>query len=293
MARVTETDQDRCLREALAEETGRDLGPAGKAPVSGGCIHRAWILEGPGGSAFVKANVGSCLPMFEAERDGLRDLAAAGVIRVPEPWLAARIRDEAFLVMERLQLGGPEDGERQGRELAALHRRVTADGRHGWYRDNFIGKTPQPNLWTVDWGEFFAEHRIEHQLRLHRAAGNTFRGAGRFVDRLPTLVGEHRPVASLVHGDLWGGNAGFDASGAPVLFDPAVYFGDRETDLAFTRMFGGFGEAFYRTYRETWPLPDGWRDREPLYNLYHVLNHALLFGGSYGIEAQRLVDRFG
>jgi fructosamine-3-kinase len=92
---------------------------------------------------------------------------------------------------------------------------------------------------------------------------------------------------------LWGGNAGFDASGAPVVFDPAVSFGDRETDLAFTKAFGGFGEAFYRGYREAWPMPDGWRDREPVYNLYHVLNHALLFGGSYGVEAQRVIDRFG
>lgn len=281
------------LLERLAAETGRELGPAERVPVSGGCIHRAWILEGPGGSVFVKANGAACLPMFEAERDGLRELAAAGAIRVPEPWLVTRIGDEAFLVMERMRLGGPEDGERQGRELAALHCRISPDGRHGWCRDNVIGKTPQPNPWTAEWGDFFAEHRIEHQFRLHRGAGNTFRGARRFVDRLPALVGEHRPAASLLHGDLWGGNAGFEASGDPVLFDPAVSFGDRETDLAFTRMFGGFTELFYRGYQESWPMPDGWRDREPLYNLYHILNHALIFGGHYGVEAQRVIDRYG
>jgi fructosamine-3-kinase len=127
---------------------------------------------------------------------------------------------------------------------------------------------------------------------LNRQAGHDFRGARRFVERVVELVGDHSPEASLLHGDLWGGNAGFDVAGRPVIFDPASFYGDRETDLAFTRLFGGFEEAFYRGYQEAWPLADGWRDRQEIYNLYHVLNHALLFGGGYGPQAQRIIDRF-
>ncbi|RFC43042.1 MAG: Fructosamine-3-kinase [Verrucomicrobia bacterium] len=283
---------DQRLIAQLLEVTGHDLGPARRRPVSGGCIHRCWILEGRWGECFVKANTAGHLAMFEAEREALRALAEVRAIRVPEPYLTSRIGNESFLLMERIEFGGAGSGERQGRELAALHQRVSGDGRCGWDRDNFIGSTPQPNRWNSHWGDFFAEHRIEHQLRLNRDAGNVFRGARRFVERVPALAGDHAPGASLLHGDLWGGNAGFDLAGRPVIFDPASYHGDRETDLAFTRLFGGFGESFERGYHEAWPLPDGWRDRVELYNLYHLLNHALLFGGGYGEQAQRIMDRF-
>lgn len=283
---------DERLTARLLEEAGIEIGPARRRPVSGGCIHQCWILEGRGGDCFVKANGASRLAMFEAERDALRELAAVRAIRVPEPYLSCQIDAEAFLVMERIEFGGAVDGERQGRELAALHRQLSPDGRFGWHRENYIGTTPQPNRWSLHWGEFFAEHRIEHQVRLNQQAGAVFRGARRFVERVPELVGDHGAEASLLHGDLWGGNAAFDAAGRPVIFDPASYYGDREADLAFTRMFGGFAEAFYRGYQESWPLRDGWRDRAELYNLYHVLNHALLFGGGYAAQAQRVIDRF-
>jgi len=283
---------DEELIARLQEETGRELGQAERVPVSGGCIHRCWILQGRWGYCFVKANDADQLSVFEAERDGLLALREAGPIRVPEPFLAVRVGNEAFLLMERIEFDGPVDGERQGRELAALHGKLSGDGRHGWHRANFIGKTPQPNSWTAHWGEFFAEYRIEHQFRLNRQAGNDFRGALRLVERVADLVGDHAPAASLLHGDLWSGNAAFDRAGRPVVFDPACFFGDRETDIAFTRLFGGFDEAFYRGYRESWPFPDGWRDRAEIYNLYHLLNHALLFGGSYAVQVQRVVDHF-
>jgi fructosamine-3-kinase len=277
---------------ARLRDVGTEIGPARRIPVTGGCIHRCWILEGRWGACFVKANTAAHLEMFEAESEGLRELAAAGSIRVPEPYLACELDGEAFLLMERLELRGAGDGDRQGRVLAGLHRKVSVEARFGWHRDNFIGSTPQPNGWGQDWGAFFAEHRIEHQLRLNRAAGSDFRGARRLAERIVPVVGEHAPLPSLLHGDLWGGNAGFDAAGAPVIFDPAVYYGDRETDLAFSRMFGGFNDAFYRGYAETWKLEDGWRDRAEIYNLYHLLNHTLLFGGGYGVQAQRVIDRY-
>jgi fructosamine-3-kinase len=283
---------DERLINRLLEETGREIGPAKRLPVSGGCIHQCWILEGRWGSCFVKANREPFLPMFESERDGLRQLAASGAIRVPEPFLACQIDAAAVLIMERLDLRDGGDVAAQGRALAAVHRTLASDDAFGWHRDNFIGSTPQPNRWSPGWGEFFAEQRIEHQLRLNRRAGSDFRGSRRLADRVMELVGEHNPASSLLHGDLWGGNASFDAAGQPLLFDPATYFGDRETDLAFSRLFGGFDAAFYREYQERWPVPEGWEDRAEIYNLYHLLNHTLLFGGNYGVQAQRIIDRF-
>ncbi len=154
----------------------------------------------------------------------------------------------------------------------------------GWKRDNTIGSTPQRNGTSSDWVEFFRERRLRTQLDL--ALRNGF--AGRLQERgnvLLDLMGayfsSYRPVPSLLHGDLWGGNWGVDAAGVPLIFDPAVYYGDREADLAMTRLFGGFGNAFYTAYHSNWPLDQAAGSRRGLYNLYHVLNHANLFGGAY------------
>jgi protein-ribulosamine 3-kinase len=156
--------------------------------------------------------------------------------------------------------------------LAKVHR--TAAPRFGWQRDNYIGSTPQRNGWCEDWREFWIERRVGPQLELARRNG--FRVA---EPPLGSLDG-HRPQPSLLHGDLWSGNAGFTAEG-PVIFDPAVYYGDREADLAMTELFGGFPGTFYEAYHAAWPLEPGYEQRKHLYNLYHLLNHLNLFGGSY------------
>jgi len=200
---------------------------------------------------------------------------------------------QAWLVLEDIHFGRPGPGSARdaGRRLAALHRRTAP--AFGWRRDNTIGATPQPNPWTESWEPFWREQRLGHQLRL--AARNGYGGrlqtlGERLMTRLPTLL-DHAPAPSLLHGDLWGGNIGYTVEGEPVIYDPAVYFGDREADLAMTELFGGFGGEFYAGYREAWPLDAGYATRKLLYNLYHVLNHLNLFGGGYGAQAEAMMGR--
>ncbi len=210
--------------------------------------------------------------MYSAEAEGLRALRAAGV-RAPEPFDHGVHGGKAFIEMERLELGGRADWPAMGRMLAALHRQTSE--RFGWIRDNWIGLSPQKNGWCEDWAVFFIGKRLVPQAEQARKNG--------FSVELPdvkALLEGHKPEPSLLHGDLWSGNAGFTAGG-PAIFDPAVYYGDREADLAMTELFGGFPEEFYDSYNEAFPLPKGYAARKNLYNLYHLLNHLNLFGGSY------------
>jgi fructosamine-3-kinase len=288
------------LRESLSAEIGRaiseNLGRPFRAEsareAGGGCIHRAVVLEGGGERWFVKLNGAGALPMFEAEADGLAALEQAGAFRVPRP-LASGIADgQAYLVLEHLDLrpiATRDEAIAYGRALAALHR--TTGARYGWRRDNFIGATPQINTESDGWARFFAEARLRPQLARAETHGAALRKKGEsLADKLPAFLLDYRPQASLLHGDLWHGNAAM-CGNAPALFDPAVYYGDRECDLAMTELFGGFPEAFYAAYREAWPLPEGYESRKTLYNLYHVLNHLNLFGAGYLRQAERMVDK--
>ena len=210
--------------------------------------------------------------MYAAEAEGLRALRAAGV-RAPEPFDHGVRGGNAFIEMERLELGARPDWPAMGRMLAALHRN-TSD-RFGWENDNWIGLAPQKNDWHEDWTSFFLEKRLIPQAA--RADQNGHRIE---LPDVGKLLEGHCPKASLMHGDLWKGNAGFTAEG-PVIFDPAVYYGDREADIAMTELFGGFPEEFYASYNEAFPLPSGYEARKNLYNLYHLLNHLNIFGSSY------------
>lgn len=260
-------------------------------PVGGGDISAVWNLEIDNGEIFLKTGPASAFEMFSAEAEGLSELASAQPPRVPGVLATGQRADTAFLAEEWLSLERPDaDCERLfGQQLARLHR--TISDRYGWHRDNTIGLTPQRNAWSESWLEFFREQRLGFQLRL--AAENGFTGelqeqGASLLKRLPALLDEHEPQASLLHGDLWGGNWS-SCDGAPVFFDPAVYYGDRETDLAMSKLFGGFGAAFYDAYESTWPLAPGSRQREPLYQLYHVLNHLNLFGSGYLARAISLM----
>jgi fructosamine-3-kinase len=190
----------------------------------------------------------------------------------------------AFLVLDWFGFGSEPLGAALGTALARLHG-TPAGTRYGWGSDNFIGGTPQVNGWNDDWTTFFCERRLRPQLT---RAG---------LDCEPVLAAAaarlrgHAPTPSLLHGDLWAGNAGMLADGIPALFDPAVYIGDRETDLAMTQLFGGFDASFYRAYHAAWALPVGHEARRDVYALYHVLNHLNLFGTSYLAQAQRLIAR--
>jgi fructosamine-3-kinase len=261
--------------------------------VSGGSINSCARFDSDLGPLFVKYGEPSSLEMFQAEADGLRELTRTGAVRIPGVVAVDELDGMAFLALEWIELrtGVRSSAELLGKGLAAQHR-VTRD-KFGWYRDNTIGSTPQSNRDSADWVEFLREQRLRPQLELAKSngAGTELRDSGeRLCEQLAHFFTDYRPSPSLLHGDLWAGNWGSDAYGSPVLFDPAVYFGDREADLAMTRLFGGFGPAFYAAYRSEWPLDAGATSRVPLYNLYHVLNHFNLFGGAYGRQAQGMIQ---
>ena len=231
--------------------------------------------------------------MFLAEAEGLRELANAGAIRVPKVLGCVTSGNESMLALEWIdfEIADGDTERKLGEQLAKQHR--VCQDRFGWNRDNTIGATPQPNAWSDDWVKFFGEQRLVHQLDL--AARNGFHGElqidGRtLLDNLGYFFSEYWPEPSLLHGDLWGGNWAA-AGGEPIVFDPAVYYGDRESDLAMTRLFGGFGKGFYEAYEAAWPLAPGSKERALLYQLYHVLNHLNLFGAGYLGRAQELIRK--
>jgi fructosamine-3-kinase len=275
----------------IAAATGRPFRLQRQHAVGGGCINRAVVIGDGARAYFVKLNTADRSAMFEAESEGLSALRAGAAMRVPEPVCAGVAGAQSFLAIEYLDLSGRLQGAEVGRRLARLHR--CSSPHFGWHRDNTIGSTPQRNLQTSDWVEFWREHRLGFQLEL--AARNGYdRALSTSGERLMAVLGGligHRPPASLLHGDLWGGNIGATREGEPVIFDPAVYYGDRETDLAMTELFGGFGSDFYAAYREEWPVPPEYATRKVLYNLYHVLNHLNLFGGGYLAKAKAMMDQ--
>ena len=285
---------EREIAAAIAAATGRRLRaePTRLAAGGGGGECLRWTCDG--GELFVKLAGASRLDMLEAEAAGLEALRSAAAVRVPAVEGVGLAAGRAFLALEWIDLraGSAQAESTLGRQLARLHRCVAP--RHGWHRDNTIGATPQRNAWDDDWTGFFAVQRLGAQLDLAERGGHGGRWLDRgrrLCDRLGALLDGHRPQASLLHGDLWGGNWAADPAGAPVIFDPAVYHGDRETDLAMTRLFGGFGPAFYQAYESEWPLEPGAGRRVALYNLYHVLNHLNLFGGGYRAQAEATIER--
>ncbi|WP_407279376.1 fructosamine kinase family protein [Aromatoleum evansii] len=286
------TPDDRLAR-ALTAASGIDFAGARLNPVSGGCINRALEVAAGGRTWFLKLNDAAALPMFEAEADGLAALAACDAFRVPRPLAWGTTDDEAFLLLEHLQLrplASAEDGRRFAEALVELHR--DTDEQFGWMRDNYIGATPQHNTPHDAWARFFVDCRLVPQLQMARAkgyAGALGRDADKLLERIPALFLDYRPRASLLHGDLWNGNAAIAADGTPVIFDPAVYRGDRDADLAMSELFGGFPPSFYATYRSAWPPAEGYELRKTLYNLYHILNHLNLFGRGYLGQAERMI----
>jgi len=266
--------------------------------VGGGCIHNAARVATTAGDFFAKWNDTCPADLFLREADGLRELAAAESGLVVPRVLAAMDSlegDPPFIIMEYLSPGkgaGDRDDERLGRGLAAVHRR--RGETFGFPTNTYCGATPQDNTPSASWLEFYAERRLRPILGLidrNRAFPAPDR---RLFDRLVDQLGDHLPAdvtPSLIHGDLWSGNV-MATSGGPAIFDPACAYANREMEFGITTLFGGFSERFWRAYQEAWPLPAGWRERNPLYQLYHLLNHHLLFGGHYGAEALAIAMRF-
>ncbi|MEG4275805.1 MULTISPECIES: fructosamine kinase family protein [unclassified Microcoleus] len=291
----------------ICETTGETFLIDNRRSVSGGCINQGYYISSSSGTYFVKINQASQISMFEAEALGLQQVGKTQTIRVPEPICWGTEGNWAYIVLEWLDLGGrggDRAWEEMGRKLAEMHKYTPPllrggeepnsgllRGVFGWDINNTIGSTIQINNWTANWAEFWAEHRIGYQLKLARRRGGHFPQGERLLEMIPELLAGYEPQPSLVHGDLWGGNAGVTSAGEPVIFDPAAYFGDREVDLAMTELFGGFPAEFYRGYNHVLPLDSGYEERKTLYNLYHILNHFNLFGGSYESQANQMISR--
>lgn len=259
--------------------------------VGGGCInHGARLFTTAGETFFLKTNDRAPAELFESEVEGLETLRIGDGPYVPEPFLSG----PDFLLMEDLNPGPrqPDYWPTFGCQLASLHNQTAP--RFGFPRDNYIGSTPQPNSWSEDGFEFFAEHRLMFQARLALRSGllslSEVQRIERLANRLPDLI-PWQP-ASLLHGDLWGGNAVTTVTGQPAIIDPAANYGWAEAELAMTTLFGAFPESFYHTYQEARPLEHGSWERFPLYNLYHLLNHLNLFGSGYLGEALAVLNRY-
>ena len=273
---------------AISQSTGQKFVGDRIQSKSGGCINQTAKISDGDRHYFVKTNQASLLEMFIAEAIALQQIYDTRAIRVPKPICWGIVEDTAYLVMENLELGTKQNWEIMGRNLAAMHK-VTSDRGFGWERNNTIGSTPQINNWTEDWIEFWIEYRLGFQISLAKRKGWICNVSEQdLYATIPSLFRDYQPQPSMVHGDLWCGNAAFVES-EPVIFDPALYFGDREVDLAMTELFGGFPSHFYQAYQAAYPLNQGYQKRKNLYNLYHILNHFNLFSGSYGSQANRMI----
>ncbi|WP_353616617.1 fructosamine kinase family protein [Synechococcus sp. A15-28] len=286
------------LRQELVASTGplpgRQL--VDVHAVGGGCIHQAWCLTlADGERLFAKSGNTQAMALFDVEAEALEALHAQADpdwLVVPKPLALSVLPGGAVLLLPWLELSG-SDQRALGHGLALLHRASEAASpqRFGWDRDGYIGAGPQPGGWRDEWGACFVELRLRPQLAL---AGDLSL-PGDWLDQLLTGLrqglDDHAPSPALVHGDLWGGNAGVLMDGRGALYDPASWWADREVDLAMTRMFGGFSPAFYAAYDAVLRLRSGWEERVEIYNLYHLLNHANLFGGGYVSQSQDCLKR--
>ena len=281
------------ISSAISDAARQPFKMRGATPIRGGSINDAYRLEGMDSARyFLKLNDAQHLTMFVAEAEGLNAIAATNTVRVPRLIVHGSAGRQSYLVLEYLELSSRGDAKLLGEQLAALHR--CTGNSFGFVHDNFIGTTPQPNEWKDSWIDFWREHRLGFQLRLaeENGFGSQLQSLGeKLIDALPTFFAGYAPQPSLLHGDLWSGNHAYLHDGMPTIFDPAVYYGDRECDLAMTELFGGYPADFYAAYRAAYPLDAGYATRRELYNLYHILNHANLFGGGYARQAEQMMQK--
>ena len=285
---------ERAIASALAVALGRDrVAIRASTAIGGGCISQAARLETDAGAFFAKWNADVPLGFFESVALGLREMAAAGCgLKIPAVLaIGGSDAGPAFILMECLEGRSsplPADEEALGRGLAAMHRHPAP--RFGFARETYCGATRQRNAWSDSWPEFFATRRLVPLLEsIEKARGQPASERAtydRLVARLPDLLAAEAAPA-LIHGDLWSGNVLWSTSG-PALVDPACAYAEREMEFGITILFGGLPPRAWSAYEEAYPLEPGWRERNPLYQLYHLLNHHLLFGGGYGAQALRI-----
>lgn len=263
------------------------------AKVIGGDIHQAYKLHvktddifKPEQNFFIKLNTPEAFEQFSAEALALKIIEKTHSCQVPKVIHLGTKKNQAWLLLSHFNLSNQGDDLQRGKDLALLHHHTQK--RFGFDSDNFIGLTPQINTWNDNWIDFFAKQRLGFQLDLAQANGandELVNQGHQLITHLPKFFETYQPEASLLHGDLWSGNSAFDEDGQAVFFDPACYYGDRETDLAMSELFGGFSPAFYNGYQQVFPLDKGYEQRKPLYQLYHLLNHFNMFGGFYQEQA--------
>ncbi|WP_177176091.1 fructosamine kinase family protein [Trichormus sp. NMC-1] len=276
----------------ISQVTGQKFQTQQHLSVSGGCINQGYAVSDGKLTYFVKLNQASQATMFEAEMLGLQQMHHTNTILVPQPLCWGTANNSSYIVLQWLEMrdSDSKSWQEMGRKLAAMHK-VTSQKGFGWDMNNTIGSTPQINTWTDNWAEFYTKYRLSYQFQLATRRGGSFPLQDKLLAAIPELLADHHLQPSLVHGDLWGGNAGCTVDGEPVIFDPATYFGDREVDIAMTELFGGFPPTFYQGYKEVFPLNSGYENRKTIYNLYHVLNHFNLFGGGYASQANGMIER--
>lgn len=293
---------DNSLEKALSEALSKALQSEQKVihleALSGGCINSAYKVITSHGQYFTKVNHQNFLPVFKQEAKALEIIKAVNEIKVPDVAGfgagSSENKSYSFLILEYLELGNGKSRSQAllGQQLAHLHRH--SSNSYGWENDNWIGSTIQKNSWKENWAGFWQENRLNYQFELAIENGigkNVQKDLLKLIKITPDFLKNHHPKASLLHGDLWSGNAGFlEGSGEPVIFDMASYYGDRETDLAMTELFGGYTGEFYQAYNAEWPLDKAYEKRKVFYNLYHILNHFNLFGGQYESQVKSMVD---
>lgn len=278
------------FEEVLKKELGIPVKVKSTTFKSGGCINNAITLTTNEGDFFLKWQSGIPEDMFQKEAEGLKLLADAGSVKIPDMIAYGKMEGKYYLLMENIESAPPSNNywEHFGEALADMHQNNTAE-KYGLSHDNYIGKLPQPNDFHENWIDFFIEHRLEYQLKLAIQNGLVSTGLieryRNFYELLPGLLPVDKPA--LLHGDMWSGNVMVGENGKVCLIDPAVYYGHREIELAFTQMFGGFSYDFYDAYASAYPLDPGFDERVAIYNIYPHMVHVNLFGRSYlnGVES--------
>lgn len=273
----------------ISEHLHADFKISTTSSVGGGCINQAYVISNGQQSFFVKTNRADLAAMFAVEAQGLQVMGATNTIAIPEVIGYGVAANQAYLILSHFSSGQANNQSMRlfGQQLAKMHQHTQT--QFGFSVDNYIGSTPQPNTLNDDWVDFW-RMRLAYQLDL--TGNRTLQQQGQqLLTELDKFFVTYQPQASLLHGDLWSGNYAINEQGQPVLFDPATYYGDRETDIAMTELFGGFSRDFYKAYQATWALDKDYVYRKPLYNLYHILNHYNLFGGGYLSQSSRLIEQ--
>lgn len=282
------------LNTQLAKQENPPIHIVSAHLLSGGDTHTAYQLHTTTQNYFLKLAPLHQRPILETEYHNLNALIQSNTLTCPTPYATGTYQENAWLLMEFIPLKQTGNETQRGKDLAFMHHQINHQPQpFGWFEDNFIGLNVQHNAWSNSWIQFYGQRRLLPQLELSQLKGapnSLYQSGLKLIEALPFWFQDYQPEASLLHGDLWAGNSAFNTQGNPIFFDPACYYGDRETDLAMSELFNGFSPEFYQGYHEIFPIDSGYQQRKPLYQLYHLLNHFNLFGGAYLQQAETLIQ---